>query len=242
MGAVQAVIWDFDGTLVDTRQKNFNVTRALVESIKGEPPETFDALRSLHGYEEALHRHRHWKDFYRQELGMADEQIQLAEASWLDQQLADETAATSYDGIREVLEGLAHLPHGIVSLNATENIIRFLERLDLQAHFAEVMGHEAVDPGRQKPRPDALVACIDRLTGSRPGRIVYVGDHESDIECVHNTNAHYTNRNIPVEVIGISAVYGPLSDDSHWSAEPHYRAEHPRQILAFVAELLAVAG
>ena len=38
MREVQAVIWDFDGTLVDTRQKNFNVTRALVERIKGEPP------------------------------------------------------------------------------------------------------------------------------------------------------------------------------------------------------------
>jgi len=241
MREVQAVIWDFDGTLVDTRQKNFNVTRALVERIKGEPPEAFEALRSLQRYEHALHRHRHWKDFHRQELEMTEDQIRLAETSWLDQQLADETAATSYDGIREVLEGLSHLPHGIVSLNATQNIVRFLERLQLQAHFKEVMGHEAVDAGRQKPLPDALVACIDRLTGSRPGRIVYVGDHESDIECVHNTNVHYANQKIPVEVIGISAVYGPLSDDSHWSAEPHFRAEHPQQILTFVTDLLAAS-
>ena len=242
MSEVQAVIWDFDGTLVDTRQKNFNVTRTLVQRIKGEPPDVFDALRSLQRYERALHRHQHWKDFYRQELGMADDQIRLAEASWLDEQLADETATASYDGILEVLEGLAHLPHGIVSLNATQNIIRFLERLQLEAHFDEVMGFETVDPGRQKPQPDALVACVDRLTGTRPGRIIYVGDHESDIECVHNTNLHYAGRGIPVEVIGISAVYGPLSDDSHWSAEPRYRAEHPRQILTFVTELLAVSS
>ncbi len=236
---LQAVIWDFDGTLVDTRQKNLNVTRTLVERIKGRPPDTFDALRSLSGYERALHQHRHWKDFYRQELGMTEDEIRQSEDSWLDQQLVDETAAAPYDGILEVLEGLAHLPQGIVSLNATKNIVRFLEHLHLQAHFDEVMGFEAVEPGKQKPLPDALIACADRLTDSRPGRIVYIGDHESDIECVHNANAHYAERDVPIEVVGISAAYGPLSDDSHWSAEPHYRAEHPGQILTFVTELLA---
>ncbi len=236
------MIWDFDGTLVDTRQKNLNVTRTLVQLIKGESPDGHDALRSLRHYEHALQRHRHWKDFYRQELGMTGDQIQLAEASWLDQQLADETIAASYDGILEVLEGLAHLPHGIVSLNATRNILRFLERLQLETHFDEVMGVDAVDPGRQKPLPDALLACIERLTGTRPGRIIYVGDHESDIECVHNANIHYVEQEIAIEIIGISAVYGPLSDDSHWSVEPHYRAEHPRQILKFVDELLAAAS
>ncbi len=239
MREVQAVIWDFDGTLVDTRQKNLNVTRTLVERIKAQPADDFEALRSLQDYERALHHHRHWKDFYRQELGMAENQIRQAEMSWMDQQLEDETAASSYDGILEVLEGLAHLPQGIVSLNATNNILRFLERLRLETHFDEVMGFEAVAPGRQKPLPDALIACADRLTGSRPGRIVYVGDHESDIECVHNANAHYAEHDVPIEVIGISAAYGPLSDDSHWSAEPHYRAEHPVQILTFVTELLA---
>ena len=242
MCEVRAVVWDFDGTLVDTRQKNFNVTRTLVRLIKGEPPDSYDALLSLQSYECALHQHRHWKDFYQQELGMTGEQIRLAEASWLDQQLADETPAAPYDGILDVLEGLSHLPHGIVSLNATRNIIRFLEQLQLEKHFDEVMGVDAVGPGRQKPLPDALVACIDHLTETRPGRVIYIGDHESDIECVHNTNAYYAEQKVAVEIIGISAVYGPLSSDSHWSVKPHYRADHPQKILRFMKNLLAATS
>jgi phosphoglycolate phosphatase-like HAD superfamily hydrolase len=30
---IKAIIWDYDGTLVDTRYKNLNVTRNIIESI-----------------------------------------------------------------------------------------------------------------------------------------------------------------------------------------------------------------
>lgn len=34
---VRAILWDFDGTLVDTRRKNFDVARAIIESITKRP-------------------------------------------------------------------------------------------------------------------------------------------------------------------------------------------------------------
>ena len=34
---VAAVIWDFDGTLVDTRAKNIAVNRRIIEAVTGRP-------------------------------------------------------------------------------------------------------------------------------------------------------------------------------------------------------------
>ncbi|MFN2222862.1 MAG: hypothetical protein ACK2UH_09940, partial [Candidatus Promineifilaceae bacterium] len=49
----RAGVWDFDGTLVDTRRKNWQVTRALIPAVSGRPPEAFPALASLEAIEGA---------------------------------------------------------------------------------------------------------------------------------------------------------------------------------------------
>lgn len=232
-----AIVWDFDGTLVDTRQKNLSVTRALTERIKGAPVERFAALRSLSDYEQALHRHEDWRSFYGHELRMSEEEVLAAGARWGEFQLADRTDAPSYDGVPEVLERLAHLPQGIVSLNSRANILRFLAQLALDHHFDEVVGYEAFEPHRHKPAPDALVACIEALTALRPGTVMYIGDHESDARCVDNTNRYFRTHGIEVDVVSVGAFYAPLADDSGWSTRPHLRAENPGQILDHVEQI-----
>ncbi len=239
---LSAVIWDFDGTLVDTRQKNLNVTRYLIELVRGVSADECKALRSLADYEHALHRHDRWTDFYRVELGMSEAETARAGGLWSAAQIEEPTVPQSYEGIREVLEALDHLPHGIVSLNARDNILRLVEALGLGHHFDEVIGYEAFEPTRHKPAPDALVACIERLTRLRPGTIFYVGDHEADTQCAHNANAHLRAIDVDVEVLSVCAVFGTHSDDSGWTARPHFRAEQPRQILEFAGSLGAVAG
>lgn len=235
-----AVVWDFDGTLVDTRAKNLNVTRALVELVKGRSADSFAALRSLGDYERALHRHTNWKDFYRAELQMSDDEVLDAGSRWMEHQLADRTAARYYDGIPEVLSAMGHVPHGIVSLNARDNILRFLSEMELDHHFAEVIGYEAVGLDRQKPEPDALVLCIERLTEMRAGTVLFVGDHETDVQCAHNTTLHFRERGVPVEVVSVSALYGPAADDSGWQVEPHFRARSPADILGVLERLPAI--
>jgi HAD superfamily hydrolase (TIGR01549 family) len=230
-----AVVWDFDGTLVDTRRKNMNVARALVENITGRAADDFPALRTMPDYERALHRHRHWRDFYRRELQMSDANIDRTEELWLQFQLEDETAAETYDGIAEVLEAFAHVPQGIVSLNIKANIERFLAQLGLAHHFGQVYGAECVQPGLHKPHPDALLRCIDELTGGAPGFVVYVGDHETDVECAHNANAHFASVGTDVRVVSVGALYAPHIDDAHWQVEPDCKADAPAAILTQLA-------
>lgn len=241
-GELTAVVWDFDGTLVDTRQKNLNVTRAVVELVRGVPAASFEALRSPQHYEKALQRNHDWQAFYHQELEMSESEVLDAGSRWAQLQLADRTDARCYEGVPEVLAELSHLPQGIVSLNSRSNILRFLERLELSELFEEIVGYEAFDPSRHKPKPDALVSCIRSLTDLRPGKVLYVGDHETDIECAHNTTAHFAHSGIAIEVLSVAAVYAPLADDSGWSARPHYRAEDPRQILTFAQEVSTLSN
>ena len=50
MNKVLAIIWDFDGTLVDTHHKNLNVTRRIIEQIKQKRADNFPVLISLENY------------------------------------------------------------------------------------------------------------------------------------------------------------------------------------------------
>ena len=50
---LKAVIWDYDGTLVDSRQKNLSVTRKIVEKITNRSADEFPMLTDLEKYHRA---------------------------------------------------------------------------------------------------------------------------------------------------------------------------------------------
>ena len=49
-GNIRAIFWDYDGTLVDTRLKNLNVTRRIIESIVETGAAEFTALQFQENY------------------------------------------------------------------------------------------------------------------------------------------------------------------------------------------------
>jgi phosphoglycolate phosphatase-like HAD superfamily hydrolase len=67
---IEAVNWDYDGTLVDTRQKNLDVTKEIVWEVLQKNHETFSALQSLENYEKANSRSANWRDLYTYEFSM----------------------------------------------------------------------------------------------------------------------------------------------------------------------------
>ena len=72
---IKAIIWDYDGTLVDTRHKNLNVTKNIFESITETDVSEFPALRSLENYYLANRRASNWRELYRQEFNLTEKQI-----------------------------------------------------------------------------------------------------------------------------------------------------------------------
>ena len=151
---VTAVIWDYDGTLVDTRAKNWRITRDIVRHFTGTDPDTIESLSSLDGYTVALHHYYDWRHLYMTEFGMSEETLSEAGRLWTEYQLSDDTVSPIYAGVESVLGKLRDLPHGIVSMNSKGNIERSLGNASLLDRFESVIGYEEVSEARQKPAPD----------------------------------------------------------------------------------------
>lgn len=232
---VRAILWDFDNTLVDTRARNRSVTRRILEDVTGREADEFPALRSLEAYDAALHRTQNWQELYREVFGLAREEIELAGSLWTEYQLADSTPTPIFEGVPEVVRALRPLPQAIVSLNTRGNIRETLRQEGLHDVFEPIIGCEEVEYDRQKPAPDGVLLCVERLAARAAGRILYVGDHPIDAECAANANAALSRRRAPLEIVAVAAAYGSLSGGEGWPVEPDHRVARPLDILRMVS-------
>jgi HAD superfamily hydrolase (TIGR01549 family) len=229
-----AVIWDYDGTLVDSRQKNLNVTRKIVSKILKRDPTEIPALSSLTNYHQAHIKATNWREFYESSLNLKDEQIDEAGKMWTEYQLEDNTPIPLINGVEEVIISLRSFPQGIVSQNSKSIIAKYLEENNLLVYFDEIIGYEQVDLKRQKPDPDGLLMCIEKLTDSGPGYILYVGDHETDVQCALNANNILSEDNPKIKIISIGAFYGFDVNTSGWSVLPDYQIQNAADIKSIV--------
>ncbi len=229
-----AVIWDYDGTLVDSREKNRWVTRHIVGQVTGREPDVFPALRSLAAYDAATRKTVNWRVLYRDVLGLSEEETAHAGVLWSEFQLQDETPTPFYDGLGNVLRALRHLPHAIVSQNSRALIRRALAESDLDGFFHFIVGYEEVALARQKPAPDGLLMCVEQLGVSGPASILFVGDHEGDMECARNAHLRLRERGTDVSLFGVAALWGGHADASGWRVSPAYRADRVDSLVEIV--------
>lgn len=217
---IEAIIWDYDGTLVDTRQKNLNVTRAIVTDVMQKEFSSFPALLNIQNYQQANTRSVNWRDLYAIEFGMNEEQTDYAGSLWTKYQLLDDTNAEFYKGLHETISEFGNsYPQAIVSLNSSENIRMSLTQNNLFSFFKTIIGYEEAGFSKQKPDPEALLKCIAGFgLYETNGVIVYIGDHETDAHCAFNTNKVMGRK----KVISIGALY----EKAHWAESWNYRPDY----------------
>ena len=234
---ISAIIWDYDGTLVDTRLKNLNVTRNIVKNIAKTDAEAFPALRSVGNYYLANRRRSNWREFYRSELNFSESQIDAAGQLWTEYQLSDDTEVVFYEGIESVIGELAEFPHGIVSQNSRSRIAQHLEKHHLLPFFKIIVGYEEVDFKKQKPEPDGLLSCIEKLSAFESGFVCYIGDHETDVQCARRANRVLLEKQVNVRIFSIGACYDSGTDVSTWNVRPDYEAQKVEDILDIVEQI-----
>jgi len=231
---ILAIIWDYDGTLVDSRQKNLNVTRKIVSKIlKGDPSE-IPALSSLSNYHQAHIKATNWREFYESSFNLKDEQVDEAGKMWTGYQLEDQTPIPLIDGVEKAIISLRRFPQGIVSQNSKSIITNYLEDNNLLSCFDEIIGYEQVDLKRQKPYPDGLLMCVEKLMDSESGYVLYVGDHETDAQCALNANKILNEYKPGVKIISIGAFYGFDLDTSGWGVLPDYQIKNVADIKGII--------
>lgn len=212
------VVFDFDGTIADTRSSiisTFEETfRRLELPYPGE--ETIAATIGI-----PLHIS------FQVAADMSETESTAATAVYRevfrDRELAD---VRLFDGMREVLDELSRrgMPLAIASSRSRPSLSRLIDYLGLSHHFGVVAGRE--DAPREKPYPDLLLGVAEAL-GVRPAHLLMVGDTTFDIEMAHNAGA-----------LSCAVRYGNHSANTLAGVSPTITIDTPAQLL----HVLAPAG
>lgn len=171
------ILFDLDGTLVDTAPDLWATLNAVLEE-EGVAPIPFDRIRHLIGQgalvmiERGLAEHS----------VPADRDRVLAMHERFLEHYAANIAADSrpFPGVEAALDRLAGAGHTLaVCTNKYEGLsVQLLDALGLAGRFAAICGPDTF--GVRKPDPNHIWLTVDRAGGERT-RAVMVGDSATDI-------------------------------------------------------------
>lgn len=232
---VDAVLWDFDGTLADSAAKNMAITRQILAEVAPRltGPGLPLYLKREADYHYAIHNVDHWRDLYREYFGMSPDEIENAAPLWETYQMRDNTGVKLFDGVAETIRQLSHLPQGICSANATSNIRQVLQEQGINSAFTSVIGYEDLPHHQQKPAPDGGLKCLREIFGNPQGKtIIYVGDHIADVLFSRSLSQQLGASNRVVSVIITHSGANPC----RWRAQPDEIIERPSDLIHWLTD------
>ena len=176
MSRYDLVVFDWDGTLMDSTRLIASCLQEACREVGAPIPSDSDALFVI-GLNMA-------DTFRRVAPGLdAEAQRRLAER-YRHHFLSREHEAPLYEGVREMLEELhargARL--AVATGKARRGLERALDATGLRRWFEAT---RCADEGFAKPHPDMLLMLLD-VTGVEPARSVMVGDTTHDLELAAN--------------------------------------------------------
>ncbi len=221
MSQLKAVLFDLDGTLIDTAPDFVRVLN-LLRAEQNLPPLPDEAIRAqVSNGARALIK-----------LGFNltedDEHFQKRLDRLLELYL-DGLAIHSdlFAGLNNTLNLLEsrRIPWGIVTNKPSRYTTPLLERLDLHTRCAVTVCPDQVT--HKKPHPEPLLLACQQL-GVSPQQTLYIGDHIRDIEAGRRAG----NKTV-------AAAWGYIEPDDSptlWGAD--YLAASPEMLLQFILKLL----
>lgn len=172
--SVPLVVFDLDGTLVDSRRDLADSANALIVERGGTPLST-DAVTGMVGEGAAMLVRRALRA-----AGVGREDLDAALARFLeiyDERLLVHTRL--YEGVRETLDALASRePLAVLTNKPQHHTERILDGLSVRGRFRWVIGGDT-SHGR-KPDPAGLLHLIT-AAGTTPANTLMVGDSAIDL-------------------------------------------------------------
>lgn len=180
MNRYRHIIFDLDGTLLDTEE-------AIIDSLK-------DTVREILHKEMAANELKFALGIpgktTLQKLGITDD-LQSAIAKWNTNLLKYKSAIRLFDGVAELLPALKTSGHalGIVtSKTRNEYAEDFASHFDVSGYFDTVIC--ADDTALHKPHPDPLLAYL-AATGITAHEAIYIGDSIYDSLCARSAGVDF---------------------------------------------------
>lgn len=210
------LIFDLDGTLVDTREDLTNAVNYALRRL-GKPELDVDTVTNNvgDGVRKLIERTFDVQDPELLERGR-DYFVE-----YYQQHLADHTRP--YPGIREMLEALRDRKLAVVSNKSQEFTVPLLERLDLARYFEVILGARAGYP--PKPDPAAIEAILEK-TGVAPQRALIIGDSGNDIRAGKAAG-----------VATCAVTYGYRPADELETLAPDWMVDRPEDIVTLLQKV-----
>ncbi|MDR0308489.1 MAG: HAD-IA family hydrolase [Coriobacteriales bacterium] len=165
----KAILFDLDGTLIDTRELILDSFYAACDEVVGYrlPAESILRLVGIPLVEQMA------------ELFPGHEQA-MVEAYRRNNALRHDDLVAGFPGTQAALDELAGrgLPMAVVTSKLHKFAMKGLEFFDLQVYFQFVIGSD--DSTMHKPNPEPLLIAADRL-GLEPEECFYIGDSPYDM-------------------------------------------------------------
>lgn len=198
-GTPAAILFDLDGTLLDTAPDMVGALNRL------RAEEGLDALPFALARASVSHGSARLVELGFP--GLAPAEFARLQARFLElyaERLAAETRL--FEGMDVVLAELARAgrPLGIVTNKPSYLTLPLLAALDLQAPFAAIVCGDTVSSRKPHPLPMRHAAA---LAGVAPQSCIYVGDAERDVQAAH-----------AAQMPALVATYGYLKPDEDWKA------------------------
>jgi HAD superfamily hydrolase (TIGR01549 family) len=166
-GRFRAVLFDWDGTLVNSAEGSYRCYVRLFASF---------GIR----FDRATFERTYSPNWYRTyaEMGLPESQWSTADARWLELYASEGNELIA--GAKQALVRLndAGLVQGLVTSGSRERVAKDIVSLEVQDYFCTVVCAE--DVMRKKPDPEALLFALERVSVA-PADTAYVGDSPEDV-------------------------------------------------------------
>jgi len=176
-GSVRALIFDLDGTLIDSKQDLIHSVNAMLRELgRAElAPETISGYIG-HGAPQLVAR----------AMGNDSTEEERARAlqfflSYYETHKMDTTCA--YPGVAETLEQLAKVPMAVLTNKPVRISVRILEAMELSKYFRAIYGGNSFET--KKPDPLGARTILKEL-GVEARETLLVGDSEVDVQTARN--------------------------------------------------------
>ena len=214
---IHSVLFDLDGTLLDTAQDLANALNAVLQNNR-QATLPFEQIRPVvsHGGQ-ALIQHGFNIGPDHPEFGTLKKQL----LDYYQSHIAEHT--TLFPGMDEVLKRIERrgLKWGVVTNKPTWLTEPLLDAMDLSRRAAAVVCGDTLNERKPHPAP-LLHACS--IIGCKPDSCLYIGDAERDIKAGHQAG-----------MSTLVALFGYLMAEDEpeaWGATA--LIEHPSDILAWI--------
>lgn len=214
MRSIDTILFDFDGTVMDTNDIIIQSWQHTYRTLRGEEHDEAEIVRT---FGEPL----------RYSMEVQFPEVPPEESIEIYRNYQKENFLSGihlFPGTRELLDELKAQGYrmGLVTSRLRPTTYQALEHFDLEKYFGYVV--TADDVTKHKPHPQSIEIALEKL-GSEPGRSVMLGDTLFDILCARNAGS------VPILVSWSVNLGGKEIEDFAPEEAPAYILKRPAELL-----------